>query len=349
MRELKRREVTANFLSLALTLGAAFFFLALLIFLLSGEPRRALQYLFIGPFSNPYYFGNWINASVPLILTGLGAAVAFQASLFNLGGEGQVYVGGLSVYLLSLVIAPGAGVFALPLLIGGAALAGAAVAGLSGFFKMRWRTDELISSFLISSALILIVDQLITGPFKDPHTNLMATPVLPRGLSLGRIFPPSSLNGSLFIALALAVLLFFYLYRTHQGYETRLCGVNREFARYGGIPVNRYFLLPLLYSGALHGLAGALAVTGTYGKVLKGFSAGMGWNGIAVALIARNHPLWVIPAALFFAFLESGAKIAMIHTDITLEVSTVAQAVVFFLITSRWIREYFLYGTGRQT
>ena len=225
---------------------------------------------------------------------------------------------------------------------------GAAVAGLSGFFKMMWRTDELISSFLISSALILIVDQLITGPFKDPHTNLMATPVLPHGGGLGRIFPPSALNGSLFIALVLAVLLYLYLYRTHQGYETRLCGVNREFARYGGIPVNRYFLLPLLYSGALHGLAGALAVTGTYGKVLKGFSSGMGWNGIAVALIARNHPLWVIPAALFFAYLESGAKISMIHTDITLEVSTVAQAVVFFLITSRWIREYFLYGTGRQ-
>lgn len=143
--------------------------------------------------------------------------------------------------------------------------------------------------------------------------------------------------------LLLGVVAYFYLFRTHQGYEMRICGLNAEFARYGGINVDRYTLLPMLWSGGFHGLAGAVSILGTHHMCLKGFSGGMGWNGIAVALIARNHPLAVIPAALFFAYIEAGAKSAMINSDVTLEISSVVQSVVFFLITSQAIYNFIKY------
>ncbi len=131
--------------------------------------------------------------------------------------------------------------------------------------------------------------------------------------------------------------------RTHAGYEMRMCGLNREFARYGGINIRTYLVLPMVLSGALHGLAGAFSVLGTHGAAIKGFSGGMGWNGIAVALIARNNPLAVVPAALLFAWLDAGARAATLHGDVTYEIAAIAQSCIFFLVTAQA-----LYGLARK-
>jgi ABC-type uncharacterized transport system permease subunit len=111
--------------------------------------------------------------------------------------------------------------------------------------------------------------------------------------------------------------------------------LNREFSRYGGINVSAYVVLPMVLSGALHGLAGGLAILGTYHMAVKEFSFGMGWNGIAVSLIAGNHPLGVIPAAVFFAYLDAGAKAAMLHSDVTFEIAAIVQSVIFYLVTAQ--------------
>lgn len=335
MTGFRSRDRLAGLLGLAVTLLAALLVLVILVFLLSSEPWRTLAYFFSGPVQNIYSFGNWINAAVPLILTGLGISLAFRASVFNLGGEGQVYTGGVvaTALLLALPHLPG------PIGIGAALLAAAAagglVAGLSGFFRMRWNTDALISSFLISKGLILVVDYIVTGPLKDPETNLLTTPRIAPVYRLGRILPPSLLDLSLPAVLAAALLVALYLFRTRQGYELRITGLNREFARYGGIDTKLYLVLPMILSGAFHGSAGAVSILGTYHRCLKGFSGGMGWNGIAVALIARNNPLAVIPAAIFFAYIEAGAKAAMLHSDMTMELAAVMQGVIFFLITAQ--------------
>jgi simple sugar transport system permease protein len=123
----------------------------------------------------------------------------------------------------------------------------------------------------------------------------------------------------------------------------RMCGLNREFSRYGGINVSAYVVLPLVLSGALHGLAGGLAVLGTQHMAVKDFSFGMGWNGIAVSLIAKNNPLAVVPAAVFFAWLEAGAKAAMLHSDVTFEIAAIVQSVIFYLVTAQA-----LYGALRR-
>ena len=115
----------------------------------------------------------------------------------------------------------------------------------------------------------------------------------------------------------------------------RITGLNREFARYGGIAIAGYTVLPMAASGGLHGLAGAFFVLGTHHAAIEGFTAGLGWNGIAVALIGRNHPLLIVPAALVFAFLESGARVASLQTEFTFELGAIIQAVIFFMITAQ--------------
>jgi simple sugar transport system permease protein len=208
---------------------------------------------------------------------------------------------------------------------------------------MKWNADEMISSFLLSSAIILVVNFFITGPLDDPNNNLLATLPVGKQYALLRIFPPSKLNVSAFFALATAGLVWFFMARTHAGYEMRMCGLNREFSRYGGINVSTYLVLPMVLGGALNGMAGGLLVAGTYGACIKGFSGGMGWNGIAVALIARNNPLGVVPAALLFAYLEAGAKAAMLHGDVTFEIAAIAQSFIFYFVTAQS-----LYGIVRR-
>jgi ABC-type uncharacterized transport system permease subunit len=330
-------------LGLLITLGISFLIAVILIFLLSKQPLTTIYYFFVGPFTNRYYFGNMLNTAIPLVFTGLGIAVAFKSSVFNLGGEGQVYSGALVATVILLALPQSSGYLGGPAALAAALATGAVLAGMSGFFKMKWGTDELISSFLISAGVIFIVNYFITGPLDDPGNNLLASYAIGEQYHLLGIFPPSKLNISAVLSLVAAGLVFFLMYYTHWGYEMRMCGLNREFSRYGGINVSTYIVLPMILSGALHGLAGGVAILGTYHMAVKEFSGGMGWNGIAVALIAKNHPLGVVPAAVFFAYLDAGAKAAMLHSDVTFEIAAVVQSVIFYLVTAQA-----LYGAVRR-
>ncbi len=319
---------------LALTLGVAFVVVVGCMFLLSRQPLKAIYAFFVGPFTNGYALGNMLNTAVPLVFTGLGISLAFKSSVFNLGGEGQVYAGGLAATAVCLAFPDGNGYLVGLLAVAASIGTSGILAGLSGLFRMRWDADEMISSFLISAAVIMVVNYFITGPLDDPANNLLATLAIGKQYMLPRIFPPSRLSTSAFVALATAVLGWLFLTRSHAGYEMRMCGLNREFARYGGINVSAYLVLPMVLSGGLHGMAGGLAILGTYGASIKGFATGMGWNGIAVALIARNNPLGVIPAALLFAYLDAGARSATLASDVTYEIVAVVQSVIFYLVTA---------------
>jgi len=338
-----RSEFFINFIAILITLSIAFVAVIVLIFLLSSQPIDTIYYFFIGPFTNRYYLGNMLNTSIPLIFTGLGIAIAFKSSVFNLGGEGQVYAAALVTTVICLALPTANGYFGGTLALAGAALTGSFLAGLSGYFRMKWGTDELISSYLLSASIIMVVNYFITGPLNDPTNNLLATKLIGSQYFLLKIMPPSKLDIGIFIAIATAVVAFFFMYHTHAGYEMRMCGLNREFSRYGGIDTARYLILPMLISGLLHGLAGGFIVLGTYHKAIKEFSFGMGWNGIAVALIARNNPLAVIPAAFFFAYLDAGAKAAMLHSDVTFEIAAIVQAIIYYLVTAKVIYRFIRY------
>ena len=317
-----------------IALSTAVIISLILLLFTSDSPGKTIYFFIAGPFLNSWYFGNMLNDAVILIFTGLGISIAFKTGVFNLGGEGQVYSGAITATAICLTfpLIPGpAGIF---LSLAAGAVIGAIIAGFSGFLKMKWNINELITSFLISAAVIPIINMIITGPLRDQKSYLLTTPKIPASFQLLSILSPSHLNIGLVFAIAAAIVLYIYIYHTFWGYELRICGVNREFAHFGGIGVNTYLILPLIISGALHGFAGALSIIGTQHAAIQGFSAGMGWNGIAVALIARNHPLGVIPAAIVFAYLNTAANTAMLFTDFSFELNSIIQAVIFFLITA---------------
>ncbi len=325
---------------LALTLAVALL-VAVAILATWQHPAAALQAFFLGPFSSLFAFGNMIDAAVPLTLAGLGMAICFRAGVLNLGGEGQVYGAGVLAAALATTGAPAGPAGTVAVMAAGAAL-GAALAGISGWLRYRWETNELISSYLLSAVVLLAGDWLITGPLDDPASNLMAAREIPRSLWLAGLLPPSHLSTGLFLAFGAAALTSLFLAGTRWGYELRLCGANRSFARYGGVHVGLYLVLPMVLSGALHGLAGATALLGTYHRAVKGFSLGMGWNAIAIALIARNRPLAVIPAALFYAWLDAGARTATVLAGVSYEMILLVQAVIFYLVTAQALAELVL-------
>jgi len=314
--------------------------LVVLVFVLSSTPARTLFFFFVGPFRNVFSFGNMINAALPLVLGALGVTVAMKGGLFNLGGEGQVYLGAFTTTAAALALS-GSGAVGIILAAAAGVLASGAAAAFCGFCKARWNTNELITTFLLSNAIIPVVNYLVTGPFLDPETSLLSTGKIDESMRLALILKPSSLSAYLYIAIALVVIAHLFLARTKKGYEIRMAGSNETFARCGGVNTKLNTVLAMGISGGLYGLAGGLAVLGTYHATIKEFSAGLGWNGLAVALIAGFYPPAVMPAALFFAWLGAGARIAMQNTGLTLEVASIVQSVIFFLSTSLLIKNIF--------
>ena len=322
-----------KFLLASLPFSIALSLALILLSLGSSDPLQAIQAFFLTPFSNVFFLGNLLDEAGLILLCALGFLLGMRMGVFNLGGEGQVYLGALvaaeiAVQLPSLP-------FPLGLLLGIAA-AILATAAIGGFSTLLWRylaINELISTFLISSALIPLIDFALSGPLRDQANNLLASPAVSGDFRLWRFFAPSNLNSGIFLAIVLALGLFFVMKRTRWGYEMRLTGDSREFAQTQGVRVKFLVFISLSLGAAFQGLAGALSVYGTHHAAFTGISSGLGWNGIAAALIGRNHPLGAVAGALVFAWLGAGAQAAMIHSNISFELSTIIQGTVFLLVT----------------
>ena len=334
---LKRFSLPPVFTILLICLSAA----VGIILLFSSNPAETLYYFLPGLFGNALHLGDFLNYSVLLSLTGLGIIIAFNAGSFNLGGEGQVYSGAVAAVAAALFLPdlPGAAGVVMILLCGSAA--GALLATLSGLLKSRWKVDELISTFLLSAGISKVVDYLIQSPLSNPESYLITTAKIPEAYRLPSLLPPSHFNISFVLVFLFTPLAYFYLHHSRSGYELRMIGNNREFARFGGLNLGIYDTLPLSASGALHGLAGAVAVAGTYHAGILGFTAGLGWNGIAVAMIASRNPKYLIPAVLFFSWITQGARLAVLQSDLSLELGNIIQGILFLLISSRSLRNLF--------
>jgi len=321
--------------------AAGILLLILLIFILSDTPLRAIYFFFIGPFRNLFNFGNLLNAAVPVILGSLGIIIAAKAGRLNLGGEGQIYLGAFITTITALALSS-FGIKGSVFAAAAGAFASGAIAAFSGFCKAKWNTNELITTFLFSCALIPVINFMVTGPFLDPDTSLLSTKKIAENMRFAFILKPSSLNAGLFVSLAFVYIVNFFLNKTKTGYELRMTGSNEIFAGYAGINIKLNTILVLALSGFFYGLAGGIVVLGTHHAVIKEFSAGLGWSGLTAALIACFNPVAVIPCAIFLAWINSGARIAMQNTGLTYEIAYIIQAVIFLLSTSLFAKNIFL-------
>jgi len=324
-------------LNILIIFAVSLLLIVLLVLIFSDTPLKTLFFFLIGPCINLFSFGNMLNAATPLIIGALAVTIAMKAGSLNLGGEGQVYFGAFITTITALALSHLGATGAIIAVILGSLCSGV-LGAFCGFCKAKWNTNELITTFLLSCAVIPIVNYLITGPFMDPQTSLLSTRKITENMRLPLILKPSNLSAGFLIALAFAPVIHFFLRKSKMGYEFRMAGINELFARYTGINTKLNTVVSMGLSGFLYGFAGGIAVLGTYHAAIKEFSAGLGWSGLTVALIAGFSPLMAIPCAVFLAWINSGARIAMQNTGLTYEISLIVQSVIFLLSTSLLIK-----------
>lgn len=280
---------------------------------------------------NVYYLGSALNLSSLYMLAGSGALISIKSGDFNLGGEGQIYLGGF----ISAIILANCGLpafFAVLLAVAAAFISSALLAALSAVFKIFRNADFLFTSFIASAAIIPFLDGLISGPARSKTDNLLATPFIPDAVRLPSILQPSPLNASFFIALALCIGLWFLINRTAWGRQISVLGISPEFSRFAGFACRKLSLSSALLSGGLHGLAGAAAILGTYFTCHQGFYSGMGWNAFSAALIAGANPLALIPSSFLMGFMTTYANHYALFHNFGFDISSLIQAAILFLI-----------------
>ncbi|MBE7425714.1 MAG: ABC transporter permease [Burkholderiaceae bacterium] len=312
---LEPRAQTPLWLWLAAPLAALAFTLAVTSLLVAwaGAPvGRAYGLLLAGGFGSRFAWTETLTRATPLILTGLSVAVAFRARLYNIGAEGQLYLGALAAVAVGGLhggtgwAMPSSLLF--PLMIAAAALAGALLLLVPAWLKVRFGVDEVVTTLLLNFIVLLLVSAMLDGPMKDPSAlGWPQSVAIADPLQLSKLIPRSRVHSGLLAALALAVALALMLRHTTLGFEIRALGANARAAAFAGMPVRAVMWKVALLSGALAGLAGAVEVAGRAGYVTLDMSPGYGYSGIVVAMLAALHPIGVVAAAVFVAGVLVGA------------------------------------------
>ena len=312
---LERRASPSRAVLLSATLGAVAFTLAVASLLVAwaGAPvGRAYLLLLEGGFGSRFALTETLTRATPLILTGLAAAVAFRARLYNIGAEGQLYAGALAAVAVG-GLHGGTGIewppaLLFPLMIAAAMLAGALLLVGPAWMKARLGVDEVVTTLLLNFIVLLFVSAMLDGPMKDP--SAMGWPqsvALQDALQLDKLLERSRVHTGLVGALLLAVALWALLKFTVLGFRIRAVGSGARAAAFAGVPVGVVTIQVALLSGALAGLAGVVEVAGRTGYVTTDMSPGYGMSGIVIAMLAMLNPLAVIAAAVFVAGVLVGA------------------------------------------
>jgi simple sugar transport system permease protein len=312
--------------------------------LVSDEPVTAYSELLTGPlprfsFADGFAvrglnrFGNWLEESISLILLGLAISIVFRARQISLGADGQVVLGALAAGIVSLH-APAIPVFHLMLVLLAAALVGFLWGLMAGLLKAYLQVDEIVSTLMLNVIAVQLYQWLLTDWLRDPSEGFIATEPFPLTALLPLIMPGTRVTLALLLALLGVVAVWFLLARTPLGYAIRMVGANLKFAEYGGINTKRVVALSMAVSGILAGLAGAHLSNGLLKRLTLNLSPGIGFEGIVVALLARNDPKGVLIAGLFYGYLRTGAQIMERSSDVTREVVLIIQAVIILLITA---------------
>jgi simple sugar transport system permease protein len=308
---LEPRDRASPLLMLGASAGAAL--LALLLcaipLLWAGAPvLDAYQVMIQGAFGSRFAIAETLSRATPLVLTGLAATVAFRAKLWNIGAEGQLYLGALAAAALGSGALDLPGWALLPLILAAGALAGGLWMLGPTLLKTRFGVDEVVTTLLLNFVVLLFVSMMLEGPMKDPMGMgwPQSAPILDAA-ALPKLIPRTRIHAGLVIAIVAAILVWLMLARTTWGFEMRATGANPAAARFAGMPVGRVMLRVGLISGALAGLAGVGEVAGLKGYLTQDLSPGYGYAGIVVAMLAQLHALGVLLAALFVAAVFVGA------------------------------------------
>lgn len=324
---------------LALLVGAG------MLLALGVNPWEAYGAMVQGAFGNMSGFTQTLVKATPLLLVGLGVTIAFRGGVINIGGEGQILVGGLAATALAVGFPTVSGWILLPACMLGATLAGAVWGGIPGVLKARVGVNEILSTVMMNAIALQLANYLLRGPMIDPEeiergTRIAQSALLPAQVWLPRLIPRTLLHSGAILAVILAVLVYIFLWRTTTGYRIRAVGLNALASRYAGIQVPVFQALALVLGGAFAGLAGGIEVLGIQHRMVEGMSGGYGFSGIVAALFGKLHPLGLIPASVLFGgLLVGGDRMQRAVQVPSAMIMALMGLVVLFVVSSEiWAR-----------
>ena len=291
------------------------------------SPIDAYTQLLIGAFGSSYGVGQTLAQATPIIFTSLAFLFAFKCGLFNIGAEGQLYVGGMAAALVGISFTNLPIYVHLPLALLAGAAGGALWAFIPAVLKAKLDAHEVITTLMLTYVAIYVTGYLVNYPFKAPGI-VAQTPLIASSAELPRILPPTQLSGSIIVALTMVGITAYVLQRTTLGYEVRAIGLNATAAKSGGINVKRGMILALVISGTLAGLGGAGEVLGVERRFIDRFSPGYGWDGLAVALIGGLNPFGAVLASILIGALRSGGLVMNMKTGVPTDVIFIVQSLV---------------------
>lgn len=280
-----------------------------------------------------------VRWATPMILAGLAICVTYKAEIFNLGVDGQIYLGGAAATVVALRIPTLPAPIAITIVFLAAMLAGALFALIPALLKVYLNTNEVVSTLLLNFIALNFIEYLVIGPMRDTSTgvNLNASPVIEKNAWLPRLsyLQPSEANIGFYMAIIAAVILAVVFFRMTTGHEIKIVGANPTLAHYSGISPNRITLQVMLISGAIGGMIGAIEVTAIQHRLLAAFNPGLGFNGVVVSLLANNNPIGVIFSGFFFGALKNGGINMERVTDVPSTVTEIVMAIVIITISAR--------------
>ena len=328
---------------------------AVLVLLSGHDPISAYVDLFRGAFGSPYDITETLIQTIPLVLAGLSVAVAFRTGLFNIGAESQLLIGAAAAGAVGARFADLPGFLLFPMVLAAGIGAGAAWAAIAGYLKAVRGVNEVITTIMQNYIVVFVMHWLLqNGPMTAP--NALGTPasspigagaVLPIIIP-NELVPLTRLHAGIFLAIGAVVVFWFLLWRTPLGYELRAVGLGARAAAQAGIDPRTHTVMAMAIAGGFAGLAGMIQVTGVFHRVFDGFSAGYGFDAIAVALLGKNSPIGIALAALLFGAFARGGSIMQANAGVSSQLVSVIEAIVLFVIAAELIVRLLSARRGRK-
>ncbi|MDR1801506.1 MAG: ABC transporter permease [Lachnospiraceae bacterium] len=293
-----------SLIKILLTMIFALLIGAIFILIIGENPLEAYVALVRGAFNGKLKIGTTLASFTPLLLTSCAFAVAAKAGAFNVGVEGEVFLGGITAAYIGINWTFLPKPILLVACFAGAIIVAALWAWIPAVLKVYYRVSEVCVTILMNSVALYITSYLVSGPMSAGVANAQSLPVT---VNLTQFMKPSSVNTGLFVAIAVVVLVTLVLYKTTIGYKIRSVGTNPNFSEYVGISPKKSLIQAMMLSGALGGIAGCIEVLGVHGYFLNNFATGLGSNGMLASLIVKNNMVFAPFMAFFLAMLKSGA------------------------------------------
>lgn len=314
---------------------------ALILVAIGASVPKTYAVIFFGPFTRFGLLAEVLIRMIPLTIIALGISVAYRSGIINIGGEGQMLCGIIGTTALALALPNAPKALLIPLGIIAGAFCGAMWGALAGWLRAKLQVSELLSTVMLNYIAQQLYAFCLRVPMLDPAEKTLGggggTPQsmrLTKNIWLSRIVPGTRLHTGIFIALALAVLIYFLLWKTSFGFKMRAAGASDRAARYGGISVGTFPIIAMMFSGGFAGIAGAIEVMGVHHRAIEGITSGYGFSGIVVALFGGLHPAGIIPAAFFFGLILVGGNMTQNAVGVPANMVDVLQGIIILVIVA---------------